>query len=172
MSKWKIVCILATAAITAKALGQAPSWCTQGLKPTLINALSGTTESRALTLSSGYAGSGVGLMAAQLQSPSTGASKAAKKTPSPVHRIELPYDPPAIPDGPNVHVYRNHCLICHTARYVLMQPRFSKAVWQSEVKKMVDAYGASISEADQALIVQYLVAVRGAEAPASKAAPK
>ena len=30
---------------------------------------------------------------------------------------------------------------------------------------MVDAYGAAIPEADQALIVEYLVAVRGVEAP-------
>ena len=54
----------------------------------------------------------------------------------------------------------------------LMQPRFPKTVWQSEVKKMVDAYGAPIPEADQALIVEYLVAVRGVEAPATSTAPK
>jgi hypothetical protein len=50
---------------------------------------------------------------------------------------------------------------------VLIQPRFPKAVWQSEVKKMVEAYGATISPADQAMIVQYLVAVKGSELPAS-----
>ena len=54
-----------------------------------------------------------------------------------------------------------------------MQPRFSKTVWQKEVKKMVDAYGASISEADQALIVQYLVAVNGIEPqPSAPTIPK
>ncbi len=62
-------------------------------------------------------------------------------------------------------IYSKNCLICHTARYVSMQPRFSKTVWQSEVKKMVDAYGAAIPEADQALIVEYLVAIKGPEAP-------
>ena len=79
--------------------------------------------------------------------------------------------PPEIRPGPNVQVYEKDCLTCHTARYVSMQPRFSKAVWQNEVKKMVDAYGAPIPEADQALIVEYLVAVRGVEAPASAPAP-
>src|ERR1700758_550735 len=49
----------------------------------------------------------------------------------------------------------------------IMQGRFSKTVWQSEVKKMVASYGAPISEADQALIVEYLVAVKGLEAPAA-----
>lgn len=68
-------------------------------------------------------------------------------------------------------VYRKDCLTCHTARYVSMQPRFSKTVWQSEVKKMVDVYGAPISEADQALIVDYLAAVKGAEAPATPQVP-
>ena len=53
-----------------------------------------------------------------------------------------------------------------------MQPRFPKTVWQSEVKKMVDAYAAPIPEADQALIVEYLVAVRGVEAPAASTPPK
>ena len=106
------------------------------------------------------------------QQPSTGASKsAAKADSSQVHRIELPKYPPEIAAGPNVDIYSKNCLICHTARYVLMQPPFPKAVWQSEVKKMVDAYGAAIPEGDQALIVEYLVTVRGVEAPADAATP-
>jgi hypothetical protein len=39
------------------------------------------------------------------------------------------------------------------------------------VKKMIDAYGAAIPEADQPLIVEYLVAIKGVEAPASAPAP-
>ena len=111
-------------------------------------------------------------VAGHAQQSSTGASKpAAKADSSQVHRIVLPKYPPEIAGGPNVETYSKNCLICHTARYVLMQPRFPKTVWQSEVKKMVDAYGAPISEADQALIVEYLVAVRGVEAPAAAATP-
>jgi cytochrome c5 len=106
------------------------------------------------------------------QPASTGASKpAAEDNPGQVHRIVLPQYPPEIVDGPNVQVYRKDCLLCHTARYVSMQPRFSKTVWQNEVKKMVDVYGAAISEADQALIVEYLVAVRGADTAATRAVP-
>jgi hypothetical protein len=52
-----------------------------------------------------------------------------------------------------------------------MQPGFPKSVWQSEVKKMVDAYGASIADSDQVLIVEYLVAIKGVEAPANAPAP-
>jgi len=101
------------------------------------------------------------------QSPAGKSKPAAKSVASEVQHIELPQYPPEIPKGPNVETYRQNCLICHTARYVSMQPRFSKKVWQSEVKKMVDVYGAPISEADQTLIVEYLVTVKGAEAESS-----
>jgi sulfite dehydrogenase (cytochrome) subunit B len=113
-----------------------------------------------------------GTTGGQSQPATAGTSKqAAKDGPNQVQRIVLPQYPGEIMQGPNVQVYERDCLICHTARYVSMQPRFSKAVWQSEVKKMVDAYGAPISEADQALIVEYLVAVKGLETPSTMAAP-
>jgi cytochrome c5 len=104
------------------------------------------------------------------QQPSTGSPK-SKAAANPVHSIVLPQYSPAIADGPNKEVYQKNCLTCHTARYVSMQPRFSKSVWQSEVKKMVDAYGAPVPEADQTLIVEYLVAVKGIEGPAAPTAP-
>ena len=81
---------------------------------------------------------------------------------NPVHTIVLPQYPPEIAAGPHVDTYRKDCLICHSSRYVAMQPRFSKGVWEKQVKKMVDAYGATISDAEQKEIVEYLVAVRGA----------
>jgi cytochrome c5 len=106
------------------------------------------------------------------QQPAASKSKpVAKAASSQVHSIVLPKYPPDIPQGPNVEIYSKDCLLCHTARYVAMQPRFPKSVWQNEVKKMVDAYGAPIPDADQALIVEYLVAVKGVEVPASAPAP-
>lgn len=106
------------------------------------------------------------------QQPSAGSQKPmAKAATNPVHSIVPPQYAPEIADGPNKEIYQKDCLTCHTARYVSMQPRFSKSVWQSEVKKMVDAYGAPVPETDQALIVEYLVAVKGIEAPAASAAP-
>jgi cytochrome c5 len=111
-------------------------------------------------------------VAVHSQQPSAGASKPnAKAGSSQVQSIALPRYATVIQEGPNVEIYNKDCLLCHTARYVSMQPRFPKSVWQSEVKKMIDAYGAAIPEADQPLIVEYLVAVRGVEAPASAPAP-
>ena len=113
-----------------------------------------------------------GSVAMYSQQPSANPPKPpAKANPSQVRSIVLPQYPPQIANGPNLETYRKNCLLCHTARYVSMQPRFPKSAWQNEVKKMVDAYGAPISEADQALIVEYLVAVKGAEVPAISSAP-
>jgi sulfite dehydrogenase (cytochrome) subunit B len=109
-------------------------------------------------------------VAVRSQQPSATASQpAAKADSNPVHKIVLPDYTPQIPQGPHVETYMNNCLLCHSARYVLMQPRFSEAVWTAEVKKMVGSYGASISEHDQALIVEYLTAVHGVETPAATA---
>ena len=113
-----------------------------------------------------------GSVAVYSQQPSANApTPVAKANPSQVRSIVLPQYPPQIANGPNLDTYRKNCLLCHTPRYVSMQPRFPKSVWQNEVKKMVDAYGAPISEADQALIVEYLVAVKGAEVPDTSSAP-
>ena len=90
----------------------------------------------------------------------SGSSKSAKPK-SPVQEITLPNYPIDMPPGPNLAVYQQKCLLCHSSRYVTMQPRFSKAVWEKEVKKMVDAYGAPIAPEEQQQIVEYLVAIKG-----------
>jgi mono/diheme cytochrome c family protein len=78
-----------------------------------------------------------------------------------VQEITLPQYPIEMPPGPNLEAFQQHCLLCHSARYVTMQPRFSRTVWEKEVKKMVDVYGASVTAPEQQQIVEYLVAIRG-----------
>jgi hypothetical protein len=80
---------------------------------------------------------------------------------NPAREITLPQYPPEIPPGPNREAFEQKCLLCHSARYVTTQPRFSRPVWEKEVKKMVDAYGAPITAAEQRQVVEYLVAIRG-----------
>ena len=100
--------------------------------------------------------------AAAAQQAGNGAPpKSAKAAKNPVQEISLPQYPTELPAGPNLDVFQNKCLLCHSARYVTMQPRFSRAVWEKVVKKMVDAYGASISAPEQVQIVDYLVAIKG-----------
>ena len=86
-----------------------------------------------------------------------------------VHSIGVPsIAPPELPDGPNKEVYLSACMICHTPRYVTMQPAFSKKTWTAEVEKMKKVYGAPLSDAQMPLIVDYLMSVRGAATPATK----
>jgi len=113
------------------------------------------------------------MYAAQQSKPVSSSASKQMAGDGQVQRITLPQYPAQIAPGPNVEVYKKNCLTCHTTRYVSMQPGFAKAVWQSEVKKMVEVYGAPISDADQTLIVEYLVAVKGVEAtPVSGVATK
>ena len=101
---------------------------------------------------------GLSLLGHAQQSPKASPQQAGNDS---VHTIVLPQYAPEIPAGPHLDTYRKDCLLCHSARYVQMQPGFPQAVWEKEVKKMVDAYGAKIPDAEQKEIVEYLVAVRG-----------
>jgi sulfite dehydrogenase (cytochrome) subunit B len=72
--------------------------------------------------------------------------------------VELPPDAAAFPDGPNVKTVTQNCLACHSADMVLDQPLLPRTTWAAEVTKMRNTYKAPISDADAALIVDYLAA--------------
>ena len=81
---------------------------------------------------------------------------------SSVHSIPYPMvAPPDLPDGPGKDSFSANCVICHSHRYVLMQPKFSKKVWTAEVDKMRKTYGATIPEEQVSDIIKYLVTIRG-----------
>ena len=101
------------------------------------------------------------LSAAAQQAGNSANSSVSKSAVNPVHEITLPQYPPQLPPGPQLEAFQAHCLLCHSARYVTTQPRFTRAIWEKEVKKMVDAYGATITPSEQQQIVEYLVAIKG-----------
>ena len=85
----------------------------------------------------------------------------------PGDRIEVaslvPADPAEdieLPPGPNRSEFQTSCLICHSARLPLGQPPFPRKKWGEIVHKMVAAYGASLTPADEPRVVDYLLAVR------------
>ena len=80
---------------------------------------------------------------------------------SPVHRVVMPHDEPVFPPGPGRDEFVTACVVCHSPRYITMQPRFSRATWLSEVKKMKDTYGAHISDDQLLKITDYLVSING-----------
>jgi cytochrome c5 len=88
------------------------------------------------------------------------AAKPVQKSPGP-EVIADPSQMPPLADALGQDVFLANCINCHSARYVLTQPRFSRKVWTAEVAKMVTAYKASIPPAQQAQIVDYLVAGYG-----------
>jgi mono/diheme cytochrome c family protein len=73
-------------------------------------------------------------------------------------QVDLPPDAAVFPDGPNVKIASQNCLACHSADMVLYQPLLPRATWAAEVAKMRNTYKAPISDADVALIVDYLSA--------------
>jgi mono/diheme cytochrome c family protein len=77
--------------------------------------------------------------------------------------LTLVHDEPELPPGPGRETFAVQCVVCHSTRYVTMQPHFPRKVWKSEVTKMVKAYKAPISSQDQAQIVNYLVYNYGVE---------
>jgi len=83
------------------------------------------------------------------------------KPDNPVHTIVMPHDEPPFPPGPGRDEFVAACVVCHSPRYITMQPRFSHATWLSEVKKMKDVYGAHISDEEVLKITDYLVSING-----------
>ena len=60
-------------------------------------------------------------------------------------------------DAPDRELVVARCSICHSVDYVPMNaPVFDRAGWQKSVRKMIDAFGAPISENDAQRIVEYL----------------
>ena len=83
------------------------------------------------------------------------------KADSPVHTIVMPHDEPVFPPGPGRDEFVTACVVCHSPRYITMQPRFSRTTWLGEVNKMKDVYGAHISDEQVLRITDYLFSING-----------
>src|SRR5260370_13058302 len=80
---------------------------------------------------------------------------------SPVLTVVLPHDEPLLPPGPGREEFVTACIVCHSPRYITMQPRFTRSAWLGEVKKMKDTYGAHISDQQVSQITDYVVFLDG-----------
>jgi mono/diheme cytochrome c family protein len=90
--------------------------------------------------------------------------EAALPPPDPnVSMLTLDAREPTMPDAPGKEAFTQRCLICHSARYVLNQPKLPRKNWSAVVAKMKTAYGAPLDDAASAQIVDYVVKVNGAE---------
>ena len=60
-------------------------------------------------------------------------------------------------DAPGRDLVVARCSVCHSVDYVQMNaPVFDRTGWQKSVRKMIDQFGAPISEDDAGRIVEYL----------------
>lgn len=78
-----------------------------------------------------------------------------------VHEMNLfPEPPPEFPDHEGKAEFVSYCSICHSLKYVTMQPDFPAKTWEAEVNKMVAKYHAPIDSITGRKITAYLVAVK------------
>ena len=80
-----------------------------------------------------------------------------------VRSIILPHFVPQFAPGPGREQFLTACVSCHSPRYVSMQPRFPRKVWDAEVHKMIKVFGAPVSEQQAGPIVEYLMSIKGVE---------
>ncbi len=97
---------------------------------------------------------------------STGETAARTDVQSTGKAIELPHYQPDFPPGEGKDLFISRCGVCHSLRYVTMQPDFSKKTWAKEVDKMIKTYGAHINKKEAEAITEYLSSIKG-KAPAS-----
>jgi hypothetical protein len=67
----------------------------------------------------------------------------------------------AFKPGPGVAETQARCLTCHSSAYVSTQQGLDRAHWSAEVTKMRKVYGAPMSDAEAATIVDYLTVTYG-----------
>jgi len=69
-----------------------------------------------------------------------------------------PLYPPALAEGEGRAEVEGYCSMCHSTRYITMQPPLPAGAWDATVHKMQKAYGATIPDAAAGKIIAYLQA--------------
>jgi len=112
----------------------------------------------AMTLAGGFA-------FAQMKSGAYGSANAPRlpQPAAPELSVDAKYDagtyPSFVPDlaeGEGRQEVQSFCAVCHSIRYITMQPPLPAATWEAEVTKMVKVYGAPVPEAMAKRIATYL----------------
>lgn len=73
-----------------------------------------------------------------------------------VKSMTLPVVETRLKEGEGIDKVMTNCNICHSVDYITMQPQFPNAKWSEIVHKMINVFGAPISEDDAQIIINYL----------------
>lgn len=92
-----------------------------------------------------------------------GPKKKSDQPKSMVVQIEMPEMESPLPEGPGRDTVDILCGVCHSHRYITMQPRFGRKAWEASVDKMKKTFGAPIPDEKVKEVVDYLVQIRGVE---------
>lgn len=68
----------------------------------------------------------------------------------------FPLPPPELPAGEGRDATVAMCSVCHSLRYITMQPPLPAGTWRATVRKMIDVHGAPIPEDVAQRITKYL----------------
>jgi cytochrome c5 len=63
---------------------------------------------------------------------------------------------PELAEGEGQAETESFCAMCHSTRYITMQPPLPAATWEAEVNKMIKTFGAPIPDATARKIIPYL----------------
>ena len=63
---------------------------------------------------------------------------------------------PELPKGEGRAETQTFCVMCHSTRYITMQPTLPASTWDAEVNKMIKTFGAAIPDATAKKIISYL----------------
>ena len=72
--------------------------------------------------------------------------------------VAFPSLPAALAEGEGLAETQSFCAMCHSTRYITMQPPLPPAVWEAEMNKMIKTYGAPVPDASAKKILAYLQA--------------
>lgn len=67
-----------------------------------------------------------------------------------------PLYPPEMEAGEGKAETEGYCSMCHSTRYITMQPPLPRATWEAEVNKMRKTFGATIPDGATTKIIRYL----------------
>ncbi|HEX7115871.1 MAG TPA: cytochrome c [Steroidobacter sp.] len=60
-------------------------------------------------------------------------------------------------DGPGRELTAARCTICHSVDYIeMVSPAMNRAAWEKSLRKMIDTFGAPITEEEARQILDYL----------------
>ncbi len=75
--------------------------------------------------------------------------------------ITLPTETATYKPNRGVELAQTNCTVCHSAEYVLVQPRMPRKFWEATVKKMREKFGAPIAEDAVPGLLEYLTGTYG-----------